>query len=102
MSMNNRRTMGLVGAAVATAGAGGIWQILGAQAQDSSGGEIDLGGSIADTVTGAVSSIATNSSSGGTVTGGTQVEHNEVSLGEKEGLAISDASGGNNNVSFVS
>ena len=34
--------------------------------------------------------------------GGTSVERSEVSLGEQEGVAIADASGGNNNVSFVS
>jgi hypothetical protein len=53
-------------------------------------------------VTNAVSGIATNSGGGGTVTGGVQVEHNEMHLGDQEGLAISDASGGNHNVSFVS
>jgi hypothetical protein len=74
-----------------------------AQAQDSSGGTIDLGGNIASTVTNAVSDISTGSSSGGgTVAGGVQTEHNELSFGEQEGVAISDASGGNNNVSFVS
>ncbi len=67
---------------------------------ENSGGTIDIGGSIADTVTGAVSGIATHS--GGSASGGTSVEHNEINLGEQEGLAISDASGGNNNVSFVS
>jgi len=40
--------------------------------------------------------------SGGTATGGTSVERSEVSLGEQQGLAIADASGGNNNLSFVS
>ena len=34
--------------------------------------------------------------------GGTTVEHTEASFGEQEGVAIADASGGNNNVSFVS
>jgi hypothetical protein len=70
----------------------------------------DLGDSIASTVSNAVSGVATNSgnsvsggtSSGGTASGGTTVQHNELSLGEQEGVAISDASGGNNNVSFVS
>ena len=95
--MNYRRIMGLFGGAVAGAAAVGAEV---AQAQESSGGTIDLGGSISSTVSGAVSSIATNS--GGTVQGGTQVEHNEIHLGEQEGLAISDASGGNHNISFVS
>ena len=70
------------------------------RAQENSGGTIDLGGSIESTVNDAVSSVSTNS--GGTVVGGTQVEHNEISLGEQQGLAISDASGGDHNVSFVS
>jgi hypothetical protein len=95
--MNYRRITGLFAGAVAGAAAVGA-EI--AQAQESSGGTIDLGGNISGTVTGAVSSIATNS--GGSAHGGTQVEHNEIHLGEQEGLAISDASGGNNNLSFVS
>jgi hypothetical protein len=93
--MNSRRIAGLFGGAAAAALAAGK-----VAAQDNSGSTVDLGGSIADTVGGAVSSIATNS--GGTASGGTSVEHNELNLGEQEGLAISDASGGNNNVSFVS
>ncbi len=97
--MNYRRIVGLFGGAAAGAVAVGAEL---AQAQESSGGTIDIGSSIANTVTGAVSGIATNSSSGGTASGGTKVEHNEINLGEQEGLAISDASGGNNNVSFVS
>jgi len=113
--MNYRRIAGLVGsAAVGVLGAGA--QI--AQAQDHT----DLGGSIADSVKGAASgaapsgnsggtittgghsgdTISGGGSSGGTVTGATHVEHNEVSLGDQEGVAISDASGGNSNVSFVS
>ncbi len=95
--MNYRRIMGLFGGAAAGAAVVGAEV---AQAQENSGGTVNLGGSIADSVTGSVSSIATNS--GGTATGGTQVQHNEINLGEQEGLAISDASGGNNNISFVS
>lgn len=87
--MNYRRITGLFGAAGALVVGTEI-----AQAQE------DLGDSIANTVSGAVSSIAT--SSGGTVSGGESVEHSEVNLGEQTGLAIADASGGNNNVSFVS
>lgn len=86
--MNYRRITGLLGAAGAVAVGTEI-----AQAQD-------LGDSIANTVSGAVSSIATNS--GGSVSGGESVESNEINLGEQQGLAIADASGGNNNVSFVS
>ncbi len=86
--MNYRRITGLFGAAGALAVGTEI-----AQAQD-------LGESIASTVSDAVSSIATNS--GGTVSGGVSVESSEVNLGEQQGLAIADASGGNNNLSFVS
>ena len=91
MTINYRRIAGLFGAAGAVAVGTEI-----AQAQEN------LGDSIADTVTGAVSSIATNSSGGGTVSGGESVESSEIELGEQQGLAIADASGGNNNVSFVS
>src|SRR5215216_2067867 len=91
VNMNYRRITGLFGAAGALAVGTEI-----ARAQE------DLGDSIANTVSGAVSSIATNSSRGGTVTGGESAEHSEVNLGEQTGLAIADASGGNNNVSFVS
>jgi hypothetical protein len=97
ITMNYRRIAGLIGGAAAGAAVVGA-EI--AQAQDNTGSTVDLGGSIADTVTGAVSDIAT--SSGGTASGGTRVESNEINLGEQEGLAISDASGGNNNISFVS
>lgn len=95
--MNYRRIAGLFGGAAAGAAVVGAEF---AQAQDNSGSTVDLGGSIADTVGGAVSGIAT--SSGGSASGGTRVEHNEINLGEQEGLAISDASGGNHNISFVS
>jgi hypothetical protein len=117
--MNYRRITGLFGSAVAGALAAGAGV---AQAQQNSGGNVDLGGSIADTVNNAVSgasssgnsggSITTGGhsgdtvngggSSGGTITGATHVEHSEASLGDQEGVAISDASGGNSNVSFVS
>jgi hypothetical protein len=86
--MNYRRITGLFGAAGAIAVSTEI-----AQAQD-------LGESIANTVSGAVSDIATNSED--SVIGGVSVEHSQVNLGEQTGLAIADASGGNNNVSFVS
>jgi hypothetical protein len=88
--MNYRRITGLFGAAGALAVGTEI-----AQAQD-------LGESIASSVSGAVSSIATNSSGGGDVFGGVSTESNSIELGEQTGLAIADASGGNNNVSFVS
>jgi|SwirhirootsSR2_FD_contig_123_3604_length_616_multi_3_in_0_out_2_1 hypothetical protein len=86
--MNYRRITGLFGAAGALVVGTEI-----AQAQD-------LGESIANTVSGAVSDIATNSDT--SAIGGVSVEHSEVNLGEQTGLAIADASGGNNNISFVS
>ena len=94
MTMSDRRTIGLFGGAVGALGVGA--EI--ARAQDAA--EVDLGENIAGAVKGSVSTIST--SSGGTVSGGTQVQRNEVAFGEDQGLAISDASGGNNNVSFVS
>jgi hypothetical protein len=117
--MNYRRITGLFGCAAAGALAAGAGI---ARAQQNSGGNVDLGGSIADTVNGAVSGASSNGSSGGsittgghsgdtvsgggssggTITGSSHVEHSDVSLGDQEGVAISDASGGNSNVSFVS
>jgi hypothetical protein len=59
----------------------------------------DIGASIEATVADAVSTIATNSSSGGTVIGGISTQTNTAELGEDQGTAISDASGGDHNVS---
>ena len=60
----------------------------------------DIGDDIAATVAAAVSSIATNSSSGNTTAiGGISTESNDLEFGEDEGTAVSDASGGNYNVS---
>ena len=87
--MNYRRITELFGAAGALAVGAEI-----AQAQD------DLGASISSAVEGAVAPIATNG--GGTVSGGLITETNSVELGENTGVAIADASGGNNNLSFVS
>jgi hypothetical protein len=91
-----RKITALVGGAVGALAAGAEL----AEAQQNSGSTVDLGGSIADSVHDAVGSVSTNS--GGNASGGTRVEHSELSLGEQQGLAVSDASGGNNNVSFVS
>jgi hypothetical protein len=85
--INDRRIAGLFGAVGAVAAGTEI-----ARAQD------ELGDSIANTVSSAVSTIATNSS----VSGGESVESSEVHLGERTGLAIADASGGSNNIAFVS
>jgi hypothetical protein len=59
----------------------------------------DIGDEIAATVAAAVADIDTNSSSGGTVIGGISTQSNTAELGEDEGTAISDASGGDFNVS---
>jgi hypothetical protein len=59
----------------------------------------DIGDEIAATVAAAVADIDTNSSSGGTVIGGISTQTNTAELGEDEGTAISDASGGDFNVS---
>ena len=91
--MNYRRITELFGGAGAAAGAVAVGTEI-AQAQE------DLGASISSAVEGSVASIATNS--GGTVTGGVSTETNSVELGEQTGTAIADASGGNNNLSFVS
>ena len=79
-----------VGLAVAMVGVAPAQQVL---AQD-------IGDDIAATVADAVSSIATNSSSGNTTAiGGISTESNDLEFGEDEGTAVSDASGGNHNVS---
>jgi hypothetical protein len=59
----------------------------------------DIGDEIAATVAAAVAAIDTNSSSGGTVIGGISTQSNTAEFGEDEGTALSDASGGNYNVS---
>ena len=91
--MNYRRITELLGGAGAAAGAVAVGTEI-AQAQD------DLGASIASAVESAVAPIVT--SSGGTVAGGVITETNSVDLGENTGTAIADASGGDNNLSFVS
>ena len=91
--MNYRRITELFGTAGAAAGALAVGTEI-AQAQE------DLDASIANAVTGAVAPIATNS--GGNVSGGLSTETNSIDLGEQTGTAIADASGGNNNIAFVS
>jgi hypothetical protein len=59
----------------------------------------DIGASIAETVAAAVADIDTGSSEGGTVVGGISFESSNLELGETEGTAVSDASGGSYNVS---
>ena len=59
----------------------------------------DIGDEITATVAAAVAAIDTNSSSGGTVIGGISTQSNTAEFGEDEGTALSDASGGDHNVS---
>ena len=92
--MNYRRITELFGGAGAAAGAVAVGTEI-AQAQD------DLGASISSAVESAVAPIAT-SSGGGTVVGGVMTESTSTELGENTGTAIADASGGDNNLSFVS
>ena len=84
-----------VGLAVAMVGVAPAQQTL---AQDSGGGSINIGGNIAATVASAVSGIATNSGSSTTI-GGVSTEQNNLQFGDDESVAISDASGGQHNVS---
>ena len=83
-----------VGLAVALVGAPAEHAL----AQDNSGGTINIGGSIADTVAGAVSGIASPSHA----SGGVQTSHSEMDFGDDEGLAIADGSGGNHNTGATS
>jgi hypothetical protein len=88
-----------VGLAVAMIGVAPAQQAF---AQDNSGGSISIGGDIASTVADAVSGIATNSDSGdifADVLGGVTTQSDDLEFGEDEGTAVSDASGGNHNVS---
>jgi hypothetical protein len=83
-----------VGLAVAMIGVAPAQQTL---AEDSSGGSINIGGNIAATVAAAVADIDTNGSS--TTIGGVSSEENTLEFGDDESVAISDASGGQHNVS---
>jgi hypothetical protein len=101
--MNYRRMAGVVGGAAAGALAVGAEL---AEAQESSGGTISIGGGSLDGLGDEIFNTVTNAVYGGSgdssASGGTSVEHTEASFGEQEGVAIADASGGNNNLSFVS
>jgi hypothetical protein len=60
-----------------------------------------IGDDIAAAVAEAVSGIATHSSGGDTTAiGGILTQSNDLELGEDQGTALSDASGGNHNVSY--
>lgn len=64
----------------------------------ASGGEVTLGDTISSRVGEAVAPIATNSGADD-APGGTSVD---LAFDDSPGTAIADASGGNNNISFVS
>ena len=88
-----------VGLAVAMVGVAPAQQAF---AQDDSGGTISIGGDIEATVAAAVSAIDTDGDTDdifGDVFGGISVQSDTAEFGEDEGTAISDASGGNHNVS---
>ena len=101
--MEKRRNFGLIGRArrvlmVGVPAVGLAVAMVGvAPAESVFAQDSDIGASIAATVAAAVSGIATNSD-GGTALGGLSVQESNVDLGEQQGTAISDASGGNFNV----
>ena len=108
--MKNRRDTGLIGHArrvlvIGVPAVGLALAMIGvvpaqqALAQETSGGSINIGASISTAVAGAVSDIATDSNGNTTTLGGILVESNELEFGEDEGTALSDASGGDHNVS---
>ena len=102
--MKNRLDPGLIGRArrvllVGVPAVGLVVAMVGVTpAQQASAQEIDIGASIVATVREAVAGIATPGQSN-TASGGLVRESSEIQLGEEESTAISDASGGNGNVS---
>jgi hypothetical protein len=102
--MEKRRNSGLIGRArhvlmVGVPALGLAVAMVGVAPAGQASAQDDIGANIAATVADAVSSIATNSSGGSNVTGSVSVQHSEMALGDKEGTSISDASGGNHNLS---
>src|SRR5215216_2025812 len=75
-----------VGLAMALVGVAPVQQAF---AQESSGGSINIGGSIASTVASAVEDIATHSGGSSTAFGGLSVENNTLDFGDDEGTAVS-------------
>jgi hypothetical protein len=102
--MKNRLDPGLIGRArrvllVGVPTVGLVVAMVGVTpAQQASAQEIDIGASIVATVREAVAGIATPGGSS-TTSGGLVLQSDEIELGEEESTAISDASGGNGNVS---
>ena len=101
--MKNRLDLGLIGRArrVLLIGvpAVGLAMAMVAVAPAQQAFAQDIGDDIAAAVADAVSTIATHSSGGGIVVGGISTQSNSAEFGDDEGTAISDASGGNYNVS---
>jgi hypothetical protein len=102
--MKNRLDPGLIGRArrvllVGVPTVGLVVAMVGVTpAQQASAQEIDIGASIVATVKEAVAGIVTPGESN-TASGGLVLQSDQIELGEEESTAISDASGGNGNVS---
>ena len=99
--MKNRRDTGLISRArrVLLVGVPAVAMVGVVPAQQASAQEIDIGASIAETVAEAVAGIASPAGESSTAFGGLVLQSDEIELGEEESTAISDASGGNRNVS---
>ena len=104
--MEKRRNSGLIGRArrgllVGVPAVGLAVAMVGVAPAGQAFAQQDIGASIAATVEDAVSRIATNSGSNGSIiTGSVSTESNALNFGEREGTAISDASGGSYNTSL--
>ena len=104
--MEKRRNSGLIGRArrvlmVGVPAVGLAAAMVGVAPAGQAFAQDDIGASIAAKVADAVSGISTNSGSGNTtVAGSVSTESNALNLGEDEGTAVSDASGGNHNTSL--
>ena len=103
--MEKRRNSGLVGRArrivmVGVPDVGLAVAMVGMAPAGQAFAQDDIGASIAASVADAVSGIATHSGGGSNVFGSVSTESNALNLGEDQGTAISDASGGNHNTSL--
>jgi hypothetical protein len=102
--MKNRLDSGLIGRArrvllIGLPAVGLAVAMVGVTPAQQAFAQEDIGASIAATVAEAVSVIATDSGGDSTLIGGISVESNTAEFGEDEGTAVSDASGGDHNVS---
>jgi hypothetical protein len=104
--MEKRRNSGLIGRArrvlmVGVPAVGLAVAMVGIAPAEQAFAQSEIGDNIAAAVADAVSGIATHSGSGNTtVAGSVSTESNALNLGEDQGTAISDASGGNYNTSL--